>query len=334
MAKVWYDKDADLKLIRARKVAVLGYGSQGHAQALNLRDSKVDVRVTTRKGSDNWKKAVKDGFKPLTPAEACKWADVIQVLLPDEFQADVYQKDILPNLKPGKALFFSHGFNIRFGLIKPPKGVDVILVAPKAPGHTVRSQFVAGRGVPNLLAVHQDASKKAWKLGLSYAAAIGGGKAGIIKTTFTEETETDLFGEQAVLCGGLSALIIAGFETLVEAGYQPEAAYFECCHEMKLIVDMVNEGGLAWMRYSISDTAEYGDYSRGGRVITKATKAEMKKILGEIQSGKFAKEWVKEARDNKKKKFLAMRKKGATHQIEKTGQKLRSLMSWLKAAKK
>lgn len=334
MAKVWYDKDADLKLIRARKVAVLGYGSQGHAQALNLRDSGVDVRVTTRKGSDNWKKAVKDGFKPLTPAAACAWADVIQVLLPDEFQADVYQKDILPNLKPGKALFFSHGFNIRFGLIVPPKNVDVILVAPKAPGHTVRSQFTAGRGVPNLLAVHQDASKKAWKLGLSYAAAIGGGKAGVIKTTFTEETETDLFGEQAVLCGGLSALIIAGFETLVEAGYQPEAAYFECCHEIKLIVDMVNEGGLAWMRYSISDTAEYGDYTRGGRIITKETKAEMKRILDEIQSGKFAKEWVKEARDNKKKKFLAMRKKGADHQIEKTGKKLRGLMSWLKNAKK
>lgn len=334
MAKVWYDKDANLKLIRARKVAVLGYGSQGHAQALNLRDSGVDVRVTTRKGSDNWKKAVKDGFKPLTPAEACKWADVIQVLLPDEFQADVYNADILPNLKPGKALFFSHGFNIRFGLIKPPKGVDVILVAPKAPGHTVRSQFLTGRGVPDLLAVHQDATGKAWQLGLSYAAAIGGGRAGVIKTTFKEETETDLFGEQAVLCGGLSALIIAGFETLVEAGYQPEAAYFECCHEMKLIVDMINEGGLAWMRYSISDTAEYGDYSRGGRVITKKTKAEMKKILGEIQSGKFAKEWVTEARRNKKKKFLAMRKKGAEHQIEKTGKNLRSMMSWLKGAKK
>jgi ketol-acid reductoisomerase len=329
VAKVWYDKDADLKLIRGKKVAVLGYGSQGHAQAMNLRDSGVKVKVSTRPGSDNFKRAIKAGFKPVSVDEACAWADVIQILLPDEVQGDVYKKSILPHLTPGKALFFSHGFNIRFKLIAPPKNVDVILVAPKAPGHTVRSQFDAGRGVPMLLAVHQDATKKAWKLGLSYAAAIGGGKAGVIRTTFTEETETDLFGEQAVLCGGFSALVKAGFETLVEAGYQPEAAYFECCHEMKLIVDMVNEGGLAWMRYSISDTAEYGDYTRGPKIITKQTKAAMKKILKDIQSGKFAKEWVAEARSGKKK-FLKMRAAEQKHRIETVGKDLRSMMSWLK----
>ncbi len=333
MAKVWYDKDADLKLIKGRTVAVCGYGSQGHAQSLNLRDSGVKVIVAQRPGSDNYRKAVKDGFKPVSVAEAAKKADVIQILLPDEVQQSVYEESILPHLKPGKALFFSHGFNIRFGLIKPPKNVDVILVAPKAPGHTVRRLYAEGRGVPMLLAVQQDATKGSWKLGLSYAKAIGGTKAGVIKTTFTEETETDLFGEQAVLCGGLSALVKAGFETLVEAGYQPEAAYFECCHEMKLIVDMINEGGLSWMRYSISDTAEYGDYSRGGRIITKQTKASMKKILAEIKSGKFAKEWVAEARSGKKK-FLKMRKAEQTSEIEKVGANLRAMMSWLKNAKK
>lgn len=333
MAKVWYDKDADLKIIRGRKVAILGYGSQGHAQAQNLRDSGVRVKIAQRPGSANYKKAVADGFKPVSVSEAAAWADVIQILLPDEYQGDIYRKDILPHLTPGKALFFSHGFNIRYGLIKPPKGVDVILVAPKAPGHTVRRLFADGKGVPMLLAVQQDASKKAWKLGLSYAKAVGGTKAGVIKTTFTEETETDLFGEQSVLCGGICALIVAGFETLVEAGYQPEAAYFECCHEIKLITDMINEGGLAWMRYSISDTAEYGDYTRGPKVITKQTKVAMKKILKDIQSGAFAKEWVAEARGGKKK-FLKMRAAAAKQPIEKTGAKLRDMMSWLKNAKK
>jgi ketol-acid reductoisomerase len=333
MAKMFYDKDADLKLIKGKKVAILGYGSQGHAQAQNLRDSGAKVVVAELPGTPNYKRAVEHGFKPVPAFEAAKWADIIQILLPDEVQAKVYHEAVLPNLSPGKALFFSHGFNIRFGLIKPPKGVDVILIAPKAPGHTVRRLYADGKGVPALLAVEQDATGKAWKLGLAYARGIGSTRAGVIKTTFTEETETDLFGEQVVLCGGLCALIKASFETLVEAGYQPEAAYFECCHEMKLIVDMVNEGGLAWMRYSISDTAEYGDYTRGPRIITPKTKAEMKRILNEIQSGKFAKEWVAEARGGKKK-FLKMRKTEANHKIEKVGAKLRSMMSWLKDAKK
>ena len=333
MAKIWYDKDVDLKLIKSKKVAVLGYGSQGHAQAQNLRQSGVKVVVSELPGTDNYKKAVKDGFKPMPAAKAAEWANVIQILLPDEIQAKVYEKDVAPNLTPGKALLFSHGFNIRFKLIKPPKGVDVILIVPKAPGHTVRRLFVDGKGVPMILAVEQNASKKAWELGLSYAKAVGGTRAGVIRTTFTEETETDLFGEQAVLCGGLCALIQAGFETLIKAGYQPEAAYFECCHEIKLITDMINEGGLAWMRYSISDTAEYGDYTRGQKVVGKSSRDAMQKILKDIQSGAFAKEWVAEARSGKKK-FLKMRKAEANSRIEKVGANLRKMMSWLKDAKK
>lgn len=329
MAKVWYEKDADLGPIRKMTVAVLGYGSQGHAQALNLRDSGVDVVIGQRPGSDNYKKAIADGFKPVSAAEASERADLIQILLPDEVQGDVYKRDILPHLTAGKTLAFSHGFNIRFGLIKPPKNINVFLIAPKAPGHTVRRTFVNGQGVPMLLAIEQDPSKSTLKLALSYAKATGGTRAGVIRTTFTEETETDLFGEQAVLCGGLSALIKTGFDTLVEAGYQPEAAYFECCHEIKLIVDMVNEGGLQWMRYSISDTAEYGDYTRGPKVITKDTKKAMKKILAEIKSGKFAKEWVAEAKAGKKK-FKKMRETAKKEKIEKVGAELRAMMSWLK----
>lgn len=329
MAKIYYDKDADIRLIKKKTVAILGYGSQGHAQAQNLRDSGVNVIVAQRKGSENYKKAVKDGFKPVSVSEACSQADVIHVLLPDEVQKPVYEKDILPHLTKGKALGFSHGFNIRFDLIKPPKDVDVFLIAPKAPGHLVRRTYADGQGVPCLVAIEQDATKNALKLALSYAKAIGGSRAGVIKTTFAEETETDLFGEQVVLCGGLSALIQSSFNTLVDAGYQPEVAYFECCHEMKLIVDLINEGGLAMMRYSISDTAEYGDYTRGPRIVTDKSRNEMKKVLKEIQNGKFAKEWVKEALENNKKDFHKMRKKEAASKLEKVGQKLRKMMSWL-----
>ncbi|HVV09862.1 ketol-acid reductoisomerase [Amycolatopsis sp.] len=327
-AEIFYDDDADLTLIQGRKVAVIGYGSQGHAHALSLRDSGVDVRIGLPEGSKSRPKAEEEGLRVLTPAEAAAEADLISIQAPDTVQRTVYANDIAPNLKPGDALFFSHGFNVRFGYITPPEGVDVVLVAPKGPGHLVRRQFVDGKGVPNLVAVEKDASGNALALGLSYSKGIGGTRAGTIKTTFTEETETDLFGEQAVLCGGTSHLIQAGFETLVEAGYQPEIAYFEVLHELKLIVDLIYEGGIARQRYSCSDTAEYGDLTRGPRVVNAETKAEMKKILGEIQDGSFAKEWVAED-DNGRPNFLKLRQQGKEHPIEEVGAKLRGLMSWV-----
>ncbi|MFL6088639.1 MAG: ketol-acid reductoisomerase, partial [Aeromicrobium sp.] len=294
MAELFYDDDADLSLIQGKNVAVIGYGSQGHAHALNLRDSGVDVRVGLKEGSKSIAKAEAEGLRVLTVAEAVEEADVIVILAPDQFQRIIYAESIEPNLAEGDTLVFGHGFNIRFGYIRPPAGVDVIMVAPKAPGHTVRREYVAGRGIPDIIAVEQDASGTAWDLAKSYAKAIGGTRAGVIKTTFAEETETDLFGEQSVLCGGVSHLVQAGFETLTEAGYQPEIAYFECLHELKLIVDLMWEGGIAKQRWSISDTAEYGDYTRGPRVVNDATKQEMKRILGEIQDGTFAKEWIAE----------------------------------------
>jgi ketol-acid reductoisomerase len=327
-AEIFYDDDADLGLIQARKVAVIGYGSQGHAHALSLRDSGADVRVGLPEGSKSRAKAEEEGLRVLTPAEATAEADLISIQAPDTVQRTLYANDIAPNLKPGDALFFSHGFNVRYGYISPSKDIDVVLVAPKGPGHLVRRQFVDGKGVPNLVAVEQDGSGNALALGLSYSKGIGGTRGGTIKTTFTEETETDLFGEQAVLCGGTSHLIQAGFETLVEAGYQPEIAYFEVLHELKLIVDLIYEGGIARQRYSCSDTAEYGDLTRGPRVVNADTKAEMKKILGEIQDGSFAKEWVAED-DNGRPNFLALRQKGKEHQIEEVGAKLRGLMSWV-----
>ncbi|GAB3477933.1 ketol-acid reductoisomerase [Amycolatopsis cihanbeyliensis] len=327
-AETFYDDDADLGLIQARKVAVVGYGSQGHAHALSLRDSGVDVRIGLPEGSKSRAKAEEEGLRVVTPAEAAAEADLISIQAPDTVQRTVYANDIEPNLKPGDALFFSHGFNVRYGYITPPQGVDLVLVAPKGPGHLVRRQFVDGKGVPNLVAVEQDASGNALALGLAYSKGIGGTRAGTIKTTFTEETETDLFGEQAVLCGGTSHLIQAGFETLVEAGYQPEIAYFEVLHELKLIVDLIYEGGIARQRYSCSDTAEYGDLTRGPRVVTEQTKAEMKKILGEIQDGSFAKEWVAED-ENGRPNFTALRTRGQEHPIEEVGSRLRGLMSWV-----
>ncbi len=327
-AEIFYDDDADLGIIQGRKVAVLGYGSQGHAHALSLRDSGVDVRIGLPEGSRSRVKAEEAGLRVLTPAEAVAEADLISVQAPDTVQRKLYAADIEPNLKPGDALFFSHGFNIRYGYITAPDGVDVVLVAPKGPGHLVRRQFVDGKGVPDLIAVERDASGNAFALGLSYAKAIGGTRAGVIKTTFTEETETDLFGEQAVLCGGTSALIQAGFETLVEAGYQPEIAYFEVLHELKLIVDLIYEGGIARQRYSCSDTAEYGDLTRGPRIISPAVKQEMRKVLDEIQDGRFAREWVAED-DNGRPNFTTLRQEGEQHQIEQVGRKLRGLMSWV-----
>jgi ketol-acid reductoisomerase len=327
-AEIFYDDDADLGIIQGRKVAVLGYGSQGHAHALSLRDSGVDVRVGLPEGSKSRVKAEEAGLRVLTPAEAAAEADLISIQAPDTVQRKLYANDIAPNLKPGDALFFSHGFNIRYGYITAPDGVDVVLVAPKGPGHLVRRQFVDGKGVPDLVAVEQDASGNALALGLSYAKGIGGTRAGVIKTTFTEETETDLFGEQAVLCGGTSALIQAGFETLVEAGYQPEIAYFEVLHELKLIVDLIYEGGIARQRYSCSDTAEYGDLTRGPRIISPAVKQEMRKVLDEIQDGSFAREWVAED-DNGRPNFTKLRQEGEQHQIEQVGKKLRGLMSWV-----
>jgi ketol-acid reductoisomerase len=327
-AEIFYDDDADLGIIQSRKVAVIGYGSQGHAHALSLRDSGVDVRVGLPEGSKSRAKAEEEGLRVLTPAEAAAEADLITIQAPDTVQRTLYANDIKPNLKPGDALFFSHGFNIRYGYITPPEGVDVVLVAPKGPGHLVRRQFVDGKGVPNLVAVDKDASGNALALGLSYSKGIGGTRAGTIKTTFTEETETDLFGEQAVLCGGTSALIQAGFETLTEAGYQPEIAYFEVLHELKLIVDLIYEGGIARQRYSCSDTAEYGDLTRGPRIVTDQTKAEMRKILDEIQDGRFAKEWVAED-DNGRPNFTKLREQGQQHPIEEVGKKLRGLMSWV-----
>src|SRR3954468_1327917 len=327
--EIYYDDDADLDVIRGRKVAVLGYGSQGHAHALSLRDSGVDVRIVLPESSKSRAAAEAEGLRVLTPYDACAEADLVMVLAPDTSQRGLYAEAIAPNLEDGDALFFAHGFNIRFGYITPPAGVDVCMVAPKGPGHLVRRQYVDARGVPCLVAIEQDATGNAEKLALSYAKGIGGTRAGALKTTFTEETETDLFGEQAVLCGGASALVQAGFETLVEAGYQPEVAYFECLHELKLIVDLMYEGGLAKMRWSISDTAEYGDYTRGPRVVTDATKAEMKRILGEIQDGSFAKEWIAED-DAGRPQFAKYRDQGATHQIEEVGGRLRGLMSWIK----
>ena len=328
MAELFYDDDADLSIIQGRKVAVIGYGSQGHAHALSLRDSGVDVRVGLHEGSKSKAKAEEQGLRVVTPAEAAAEADVIMILIPDPIQAKVYEEAIAPNLKDGDALFFAHGFNVRFGFIKPPAGVDVALVAPKGPGHLVRRQYEEGRGVPAIAAVEQDATGNAFALALSYAKAIGGTRAGVIKTTFTEETETDLFGEQAVLCGGASALVKAGFETLVEAGYQPEIAYFECLHELKLIVDLMYEGGLEEMRWSVSETAEWGDYITGPRIITDATKAEMKKVLAEIQDGTFAKNWMDEYHGGLKK-YNEYKTQDEKHLLETTGKELRKLMSWV-----
>src|SRR5689334_11707903 len=325
--EIFYDDDADLSIVQGRKVAVLGYGSQGHAHALSLRDSGVDVRVGLPEGSKSRAKAEEEGLRVLTPSEASAEADLIMVLAPDPAQRKLYTESIEPNLKDGDAIFFGHGFNIRFGYIKPPANVDVAMVAPKGPGHLVRRQFVDGKGVPVLVAIEQDASGDAFALALSYAKAIGGTRAGAIKTTFTEETETDLFGEQAVLCGGTTALVQAGFEVLTEAGYTPEVAYFECLHELKLIVDLMYEGGIARMRYSVSDTAEYGDYSRGPRIIDARAKEEMRRILGEIQDGSFARELIAED-DAGRPNFTKYREQAAAHPIEKTGKQLRDMMSW------
>jgi ketol-acid reductoisomerase len=327
-AEVFYDDDADLSIIQGRKVAVIGYGSQGHAHSLSLRDSGVDVVVGLKEGSKSRAKAEEQGLKVLTPAEASAWADVIMVLAPDTAQRKIYAESIEPNLTAGKALFFGHGLNIRFELIKPPANVDVAMVAPKGPGHLVRRQYVDGKGVPALIAVEQDASGNGQALALSYAKAIGGTRAGVIKTTFKEETETDLFGEQAVLCGGTAALVQTGFEVLTEAGYAPEIAYFECLHELKLIVDLMYEGGISRMRYSVSDTAEFGDYVSGPRVINAGVKQEMKKILAEIQSGEFTRALIAddEAGGTRLQQY---RKEGAEHPIEVTGKKLRDMMSWV-----
>ncbi|MCZ9346736.1 ketol-acid reductoisomerase [Streptomyces sp. TRM76130] len=328
MAELFYDADADLSIIQGRKVAVIGYGSQGHAHALSLRDSGVDVRVGLHEGSKSKAKAEEQGLRVVSPAEAAAEADVIMILVPDPIQAQVYEEHIAGNLKDGDALFFGHGLNIRYGFIKPPAGVDVCMVAPKGPGHLVRRQYEEGRGVPCIAAVEQDATGNAFALALSYAKGIGGTRAGVIKTTFTEETETDLFGEQAVLCGGTAALVKAGFETLTEAGYQPEIAYFECLHELKLIVDLMYEGGLEKMRWSISETAEWGDYVTGPRIITDATKAEMKKVLAEIQDGTFAKNWMDEYHGGLKK-YDEYKKQDSEHLLETTGKELRKLMSWV-----
>jgi ketol-acid reductoisomerase len=330
MADMFYDDDADLSLIQGRNVAVLGYGSQGHAHALSLRDSGVDVRVGLLEGSKSRAKAEAEGLRVVSPFEACEESDLVVVLAPDPAQRSLYAEAIEPNLVDGDTLLFSHGFNIRFGYIVPPDGVDVVMVAPKGPGHLVRREFSEGRGVPVLVAVEQDASAGAWPLALSYAKAIGGTRAGAIKTTFAEETETDLFGEQAVLCGGASALIQAGYETLTEAGYQPEVAYFECLHELKLIVDLMYEGGIAKQRWSVSDTAEYGDYTSGPYIIDASVKARMKDVLANIQSGKWAQEFIDD-QDAGAPKFAEYRKQSESHPIEETGRRLRGLMSWVKS---
>ena len=326
---VYYDSDANLDYLKGKTVAVIGYGSQGHAHAQNLRDSGVRVIVGQRPGGRNYDLAKQHGFEPVSAAEATAAADIIMILLPDQHQARVYREDILPNLKPGKALVFAHGFNIHFGQIEPPKDVDVFMVAPKGPGHLVRRTFTEGSGVPCLVAIHQDTTGEAMQKALAYARGIGGGRSGIIETSFREETETDLFGEQVVLCGGVSALMKTGFETLVEAGYQPEMAYFECVHEMKLIVDLIYEGGFSNMRYSISDTAEYGDYEIGPRIITEETRKEMRRVLKEIQEGTFARNFILECQAGYPS-FKAKRRLGATHQVEEVGAKLRGLMPWLK----
>lgn len=332
MPKMYYEKDTDLNLLKGKKVAVIGYGSQGHAHSLNLHESGIDVTVGLYNGSKSWAKAEAAGLKVATVSEATKAADIIMILLPDEKQAKIYNEEIAPNLEDGNALVFAHGFNIHFGQIVPPEFVDVFMVAPKGPGHLVRRTYTEGAGVPCLIAVHQDASGKAREYALAYANGVGGARAGVLETTFKDETETDLFGEQAVLCGGVTELIKAGFETLVEAGYAPENAYFECMHEMKLIVDLLYQGGLSMMRYSISDTAEYGDYQIGKRIITADTKKEMKKVLTEIQDGTFAKNWLLENQTNRPG-FNARRRMEAEHPIEKVGKELRGMMSWIDTAK-
>ena len=329
---IYYDKDCDLSIIQGKKVTIIGYGSQGHAHANNLKDSGVDVSVGLRAGSSSAAKAEAAGLNVKPIEEAVAWADVVMVLAPDEHQAAIYKEQIEPNIKQGAAMAFAHGFNIHFEAISPRADLDVIMIAPKAPGHTVRSEFVNGGGIPDLIAVAQDASGNAKSIAMSYASAIGGGRTAIIETTFREETETDLFGEQAVLCGGTTALVQAGFETLVEAGYAPEMAYFECLHELKLIVDLMYQGGIADMRYSISNTAEYGDVTRGPRVVNENTKAEMKKILSEIQSGQFAKEFIDEMHSGGKN-LEALREKTRQHPIEQVGAKLRAMMPWIKANK-
>jgi ketol-acid reductoisomerase len=327
--KMYYDADADLGLLKGKKVAIIGFGSQGHAQALNLRDSGVDVLVSEMPGTPNYDLAVKYGFKPVSAAEAAKKAKVVQILTQDHVQAQLYENDLKPHMGAGKTLLFSHGFNIHYGQIVPDPQVDVIMVAPKGPGHLVRSEYEKGAGVPCLVAVQQDASGKALAMALAYAKGIGATRAGVLETSFREETETDLFGEQAVLCGGVSELVKAGFDTLVEAGYAPEIAYFECFHELKLIVDLFYQGGLEYMRYSVSDTAEYGDYTRGARIITEETREEMRQILYEVQTGEFAKEWILE-NQARRPVFNALRRQEAEHPIEAVGKKLRAMMGWLK----
>jgi ketol-acid reductoisomerase len=329
-AKIYYEDDADLSLLKNKTIAILGYGSQGHAQAQNLRDSGCKVIVGQRPGSANYELAVSHDFQPVSLADATKAADIVNILLPDEVQGDLFRSEIRPNLQKGNLLLCSHGFNIHFGQVIPPEGVDSALVAPKGPGHLVRSEYVKGGGVPCLIALGKGASDQARKLALAYAKGIGGTRGGVIETTFAEETETDLFGEQCVLCGGVSALVKAAFETLVEAGYQPEMAFFECMHELKLIVDLFYQGGLNYMRYSVSNTAEFGDYTRGPRIVTEQTKQEMKKILHEIQSGQFAKEWILENRANQPT-FQAMRRRDREHLIEKVGKELRAMMPWINA---
>ena len=327
--KAYYDADANLELIRSKKVAIIGYGSQGHAHALNLKDSGIEVTVGLRADSSSKARAEAEGLKVVEPAEAARWGDVVMMLVPDELSPEIFAEEIAPGLEQGNYFAVAHGFGVHFGKIVPPEGVGVFLVAPKAPGHTVRREYAGGRGVPMLIAVHADPSGETRDVALAYASAIGGGRAGVLETSFREETETDLFGEQAVLCGGLSALIQAGFETLVEAGYAPEMAYFECCHELKLIIDLIYEGGIGNMRYSVSNTAEYGDLTRGPRVVTDATRQEMKTILGEIRSGAFAEEWLAEHGAGKPK-FKALEKAGAEHPIEEVGKRLRAMMPWMK----
>ena len=327
-AKVYYDDDANLALLKNKTIAILGYGSQGHAQAQNLRDSGCNVIIGQRKGSPNYDLAVSHNFKPMPLAEATESADIINILLPDEVQGDLFRSEIKPNLTKGNLLLCSHGFNMHFGQVQPPPGVDAALVAPKGPGHLVRAEFEKGAGVPSLIAFWPGASDSARQLALAYAKGIGGTRGGVIETSFAEETETDLFGEQVVLCGGVSALVKAAFETLVEAGYQPEMAYFECMHELKLIVDLMYQGGLNYMRYSISNTAEYGDYTRGPRIVNEQTRAEMKKILAEIQSGQFAREWILENKAGQPG-FLATRRRERQHTVEQVGKRLRGLMSWI-----
>ena len=330
MIRMYYDSDCSMKALKEKKIAVIGFGSQGHAHALNMKESGLDVVVGLRPGSGSAAKAREMGFEVMDPDKAAASAQLIMMLVPDEVAADIYVESVEPNLQEGDALFFAHGFNIHYNQIVPPVNCDVAMVAPKGPGHTVRSQYVEGKGVPSLIAIHQDATGNARELALAYACAIGAGRAGILETTFKEETETDLFGEQAVLCGGVTELMKAGFDTLVEAGYAPEMAYFECVHEMKLIVDLINSGGFAAMRYSVSDTAEYGDYRTGKRMITEQTRKEMKNVLAEIQDGRFASEWITENRAGRRAHFLAKRAVEAGHPVEIVGKQLRKMMSWLK----